>query len=128
MTLFQIPFLRRRRAKKEAETLLHSARHYRNMREDIAPRDVLQRVLDAEAQLKTVLKNGDTVGIERAGAPLAAVLHSVILPVRFAGWRENLEVLVIAVAVAMAFRTYFLQPFKIPTGSMQPWIVCRSPW
>ena len=33
---------------------------------------------------------------------------------------ENFEVLVVAVAVAMAFRCYFLEPFKIPTGSMQP--------
>jgi len=37
-----------------------------------------------------------------------------------AGWRENIEVLLVAIAVAMAFRTFFLQPFKIPTGSMQP--------
>lgn len=33
---------------------------------------------------------------------------------------ENFEVLLVAVAVAMAFRCYYLQPFKIPTGSMQP--------
>lgn len=36
------------------------------------------------------------------------------------GWAENFEVLVVALAVAMAFRCYFFQPFKIPTGSMQP--------
>jgi len=35
-------------------------------------------------------------------------------------WRENVEVLLVAIAVAMAVRTFFLQPFKIPTGSMQP--------
>ncbi len=37
-----------------------------------------------------------------------------------AAWRENVEVLLVALAVAMAIRTFFLQPFKIPTGSMQP--------
>ena len=34
--------------------------------------------------------------------------------------RENIEVVLVALAVAMAIRTFFLQPFKIPTGSMQP--------
>jgi signal peptidase I len=34
--------------------------------------------------------------------------------------RENIEVLLVAVIVAMAVRTFFIQPFKIPTGSMQP--------
>jgi signal peptidase I len=34
--------------------------------------------------------------------------------------RENVEVLLVAIAVAMAIRTFFVQPFKIPTGSMQP--------
>src|SRR5579859_3316052 len=35
-------------------------------------------------------------------------------------FRENIEVLLVAVIVAMAVRTFFIQPFKIPTGSMQP--------
>ena len=35
-------------------------------------------------------------------------------------WRENVEVLLVAIAVAMGVRTFFIQPFKIPTGSMQP--------
>jgi len=37
-----------------------------------------------------------------------------------AEWRENIEVFLVAIAVAMAIRTFFIQPFKIPTGSMQP--------
>jgi signal peptidase I len=37
-----------------------------------------------------------------------------------AAWRENVEVLLVAIAVAMGVRTFFIQPFKIPTGSMQP--------
>ena len=35
-------------------------------------------------------------------------------------YRENVEVFLVALAVAMGIRTFFVQPFKIPTGSMQP--------
>lgn len=41
-------------------------------------------------------------------------------PYPHAGLRENVDVLLVAIAVAMGIRTFFLQPFKIPTGSMQP--------
>ena len=37
-----------------------------------------------------------------------------------ANYRENVEVFLVALAVAMGIRTFFVQPFKIPTGSMQP--------
>src|SRR6185312_17165247 len=43
-----------------------------------------------------------------------------IKPYPHAGYRENIEVLLVALAVAMGIRTFFLQPFKIPTASMQP--------
>src|SRR5436189_2397964 len=43
-----------------------------------------------------------------------------IKPYPNAVWRENVEVLLVALAVAMGIRTFVLQPFKIPTASMQP--------
>jgi signal peptidase I len=35
-------------------------------------------------------------------------------------WRENVEAILVVVAVIMGIRTFFLETFKIPTGSMQP--------
>ena len=49
-----------------------------------------------------------------------AVANKWLKPYPHAAWRENVEVLLVALAVAMGIRTFFLQPFKIPTGSMQP--------
>ncbi len=34
--------------------------------------------------------------------------------------REWLDIFVVSISVAMAFRAYFYEPFHIPTGSMQP--------
>ncbi len=41
-------------------------------------------------------------------------------PQQDAGWRENVEVFLVAIVIAAGVRAYILQPFKIPTGSMQP--------
>lgn len=38
-------------------------------------------------------------------------------------WRENLESLVWAVAVALAIRTFIAAPFKIPSGSMRTTLI-----
>jgi signal peptidase I len=38
-------------------------------------------------------------------------------------WRENIESLVWAVALAMAIRTFIMAPFKIPSGSMRPTLI-----
>jgi len=51
---------------------------------------------------------------------LEEAANAWLKPYPNAGIRENIEVLLVAIAVAMAIRTFFLQPFKIPTGSMQP--------
>lgn len=51
---------------------------------------------------------------------LEQAAHKWLLPHPAASLRENVEILLVTVAVAMAIRTFFIQPFKIPTGSMQP--------
>ena len=37
-----------------------------------------------------------------------------------AAWRENVESLVWAIALALVIRTFIMAPFKIPSGSMRP--------
>ena len=53
-------------------------------------------------------------------ADLEACAQKWLQPYANASTRENVEVFLVAVGVAMAIRTFYLQPFKIPTGSMQP--------
>lgn len=113
-------FLERRRARKAGENWLRHARLCRRMREDLAPAADTAALRAAEAELQLAVKSGDVERIGKGCEVIEPCITKLAPPQRWAGFRENLEVLVVAVAVAMAFRTYFLQPFKIPTGSMQP--------
>jgi len=89
-------------------------------------RDVLQP--KAVDQVSTALADLRGAIVSRADRPiLLAKMEQLekaatdwLKPYPNAAWRENIEVLLVALTVAMGIRTFFLQPFKIPTGSMQP--------
>jgi len=113
-------FFAHRRMKKFVKHLRHEARHTRDMREDIAEPSELQALDESLTALNSAWKGGDAATIQQTADVLSESI-SRLQPVRpFPRIRENIEILVVAIAVAMAFRTYFIQPFKIPTGSMQP--------
>ncbi len=69
---------------------------------------------------KAVANNADKAALEKQMENLEQAANKWLKPYPNAAWRENVEVLLVALAVAMGIRTFFLQPFKIPTGSMQP--------
>jgi signal peptidase I len=71
-------------------------------------------------RLEGACKDRDEVGIEAAAKSLNAQCTSLLPKVEDVAWRENCEVFLVAIVVALAVCTYFLQPFTIPTGSMQP--------
>jgi hypothetical protein len=72
-------------------------------------------------QLQDTIAAGENIGKIRIKMDeLDFAANKWLKPYPNALWRENVEVILVAVAVAMAIRTFFVQPFKIPTGSMQP--------
>lgn len=62
----------------------------------------------------------DKLKLQAAVTAVEKVANKFLKPYPNATMRENVEVVLVAVAVAMGIRTFVLQPFKIPTGSMQP--------
>ncbi len=88
---------------------------------DLMTPAAIQLVSTALTDLRTALQNKESVGkIREKMWALEEVGNKWLKPYPNPLWRENVEVLLVAIAVAMAIRTFFLQPFKIPTGSMQP--------
>jgi signal peptidase I len=110
----------RRRIRKRARELLHHARHVRHTREDVAAQEKLDAVLRVEGEVARQLREKSVDRLPSSLARLEEALTRLMPPRPYPAWRDNLEVLVVAVSIAMAFRSYFIQPFKIPTGSMQP--------
>ena len=69
---------------------------------------------------KAIAEGANTGRIRIKAEELEFAANKWLKPYPNPVWRENVEVLLVAIAVAMGVRTFFLQPFKIPTGSMQP--------
>jgi signal peptidase I len=88
---------------------------------DILAPPAIENVQRALADLTDALNAGAKgEALKKELAKLEETANKRLKPYPNAGIRENVEVLLVALAVAMAIRTFFLQPFKIPTGSMQP--------
>jgi len=87
---------------------------------DILPPAAVGAVMGALGNLQGAMAEGDKGKIRSKVEELQSAAEKHLKPYPNAAWRENVEVLLVALAVAMAIRTFFLQPFKIPTGSMQP--------
>jgi signal peptidase I len=92
-----------------------------NHQRDILAPKAIGEIEGAIQETKNVVASGaGKAALEKQMEKLEAAANQWLKPYPNAAWRENVEVLLVALAVAMGIRTFFLQPFKIPTGSMQP--------
>ena len=104
----------------QAKDFLKAFRKQRVYNADLLPPARLQEATAFEEELASALRHGETEKLEpllEKGDRIAAVAF----PSRPGDiFRENIEVFFVAFAAALALRAYFLQPFKIPTASMEP--------
>lgn len=92
-----------------------------NHQRDILSPQAVTAIQTAMGDLRATLAAApDKAVVEKQMENLENTANKWLKPYPNAGLRENVEVLLVALTVAMGIRTFFLQPFKIPTGSMQP--------
>ena len=92
-----------------------------NAQRDLMTPAAVQLVRGALLELQSAINDRvNNKELRKQMEKLEHVAGKWLRPYPHAAWRENVEVLLVALAVAMGIRTFFLQPFKIPTGSMQP--------
>lgn len=108
------------RAIKHSQLLVRHAEKYLRYKRDILSEAEREEIAAGIASLKDALREKDNDRIHSAAQSLDEKLHKLTPVTWEAQWRENVEVILVALVVAVGIRSYFLQPFKIPTGSMQP--------
>ncbi len=105
---------------KHSKLLLRHAQKYLRYKKDILSEADRAEIAGGIERLDAALREKKGEAIKSEAETLDAKLHKLTPVTWEAHWRENCEVILVAIVVAIGVRSYFLQPFKIPTGSMQP--------
>src|ERR1700736_4435718 len=105
---------------KHSKLLVRHAKKFLRYKRDIMDTATYDVIAADIRRLDAALRQRDRKQIEGRAEELDAKLHELTPVTWESHWRENCEVILVAIVVAVGIRSYFLQPFKIPTGSMQP--------
>jgi signal peptidase I len=105
---------------RQGRAFLKDARKLLAYKSDLVTPETAQEVQREIDALEEAVRGRDRAAIEAQAHKLDQTCSKLTRPVTDAGWRENCEVFLVAIVIALGVRTYFLQPFTIPTGSMQP--------
>ncbi len=105
---------------KEGKHYRHALKRLIHYKEDILPAADLATLRDLVGRINAALGTRKREEISKVQEDIEKAVGRIAPPAKDAGWRENVEVFLVAIVVAAGVRAFILQPFKIPTGSMQP--------
>ncbi len=112
-----------KKARKEATEALQLAQKIYDYRWDILPESDREALLNLIGRMKHLLKDKESPveGLRILQNEMEPVMRRTGGHFYPKNWiAENAEMLLFAAILAIGFRTFFLQPFKIPTNSMYP--------
>jgi signal peptidase I len=106
---------------RQATDLCKHVQKLLNAQRDILSPQALAAIQAALREARAAIdSDASAADLQKQMEALEKTATKWIKPYPYAEWRDNVEVFLVAIVVAMGIRTFFLQPFKIPTGSMQP--------
>jgi len=107
--------------KTEAKHLVTGARKYLQYKRDLLKDEKIDEIESRRQDLIDAIQSGDRTKVAEASKQLRAQCENALPHEKPSGWlEENVEVMFVAIVIALGLRAYYLQPFRIPTGSMQP--------
>lgn len=106
--------------KKEAILLSKGAQKFIHYKRDLIKPALLEEAEARHRDLLKSIKTGDRQKVAEASKQLQAACENSFHEKPVNWLEENVEVLFVAIVIALGLRAYYLQPFRIPTGSMQP--------
>ena len=105
---------------KEGKIILKNAHKLLHYKRDLLSESSVAEFTALTESLERAMNERDEKAVRDTIQKLEAQWSRHLPPTHEAGWRENCEVFLVAIIIAIGVRTYFIQPFTIPTGSMQP--------
>jgi signal peptidase I len=108
------------RIKKRAKRSVATARALFNRNISKIDTDVAKLITEKIGQTQKALEDGKLKDLDTKIEDLDSVVKEHLSKFKKSRLRQNIESLLIAVALALFIRTFIVQPFKIPSGSMIP--------
>src|SRR5262249_6317974 len=105
---------------KHSHLLIRHAEKLIRYRRDLLSEATIHDIEAQIAKVRLAIKARDNRGTHEESEKLDALITHHMPPAKDSIWRVNVEFILVAIVVAVGIRSYFIQPFKIPTGSMQP--------
>lgn len=105
---------------KHAKLLHKGVTRFINYKRDILPQAKLDEISALRTSLEGAMRARDKKRLSELNDEINKACEKALPHEEHSDIGENIEVFFVAIVIALGIRSYIAQPFKIPTGSMQP--------